>query len=235
MAGKTEDAVCEYAQAVHLPEAQEALYDIGKDYAATNQNEKAIETLWACGDYEPAMEILTELAGLLEQAGNTVDAAIARYAIRSNNASADIVMPDVTVDIAQGISAYGILPDQQFANVIWYTMGEAKRNAGDWVGAVTAFTNAGEYNDAKVQITETHYQHAQSLMKSGDYNQAYALFITLKGYADVDTLLANDENLLAVAARDALFSVGNYVTFGTYPQTKRRQRPNAHRMAGAGS
>ena len=129
-------------------------------------------------------------------------------------------MPDVTVDIAQGISAYGILPDQQFANVIWYTMGEAKRNAGDWVGAVTAFTNAEEYNDANVQITETHYQHAQSLMKAGDYDQAYALFMTLKGYADVDSLLANDESLLAAAAaRDALFSVGNYVTFGTYPQT----------------
>lgn len=89
-------------------------------------------------------------------------------------------MPDVTVDIAQGISAYGILPDQQFANVIWYTMGEAKRNAGDWVGAVTAFTNAGEYNDAKVQITETHYQHAQSLMKSGDYQSGICIIYNIK-------------------------------------------------------
>lgn len=253
--GNVEESVREYVQALTLSEARRALYDIGKDYATVNQMEKAIETLWVCGDYEPSMSLLSEIAGLLEQSGNAVNAAIARYAIRSNNASADIVMPDVTVDIAQGISAYGILPDQQFANVIWYTTGEAKReaadwtgavtafttagnysdaetqvyatyyaegeakrNAGDWVGAVTAFTNAEEYNDANAQITETHYQHAQSLMKAGNYNQAYALLMTLKGYADVDSLLANDENLLAVA-RDALFSVGNYVTFGTYPQT----------------
>ncbi len=253
--GNVEESVREYVQALTLSEARRALYDIGKDYATVNQMEKAIETLWVCGDYEPSMSLLSEIAGLLEQSGNAVNAAIARYAIRSNNASADIVMPDVTVDIAQGISAYGILPDQQFANAIWYTMGEvkreaadwtgavtafatagdysdaetqvyatyyaegeAKRNAGDWVGAVTAFTNAEEYNDANAQITETHYQHAQSLMKSGDYNQAYALLMTLKGYADVDGLLANDENLLA-AAREAMFSVGNYVTFGTYPQT----------------
>ncbi len=91
------------------------------------------------------------------------------------------------------------------------------RANGQWEEAIAAFATAGNYSDAETQIPETHYQHAQSLMKSGDYNQAYALFTTLKGYADVDTLLANDENLLA--ARDALFSVGNYVTFGTYPQT----------------
>ena len=99
----------------------------------------------------------------------------------------------------------------------YYAEGKAQRDEGDWNGAVNAFTNAGDYNYAKVQITETSYQHAQSLMKSGDYNQAYALFVTLKGYADVDSLLANDENLLA--ASDELFSVGNYVPFGTYPQT----------------
>lgn len=74
----------------------------------------------------------------------------------------------------------------------------------------------------KTLISEAHYQHAQSLMKSGDYKQAYAVFATLKGYADVDAMLANDENLLAAAAaaREAMFAVGNYVTFGTYPQTK---------------
>lgn len=85
---------------------------------------------------------------------------------------------------------------------------------------MTAFANAGEYNGAKTQITEINYQHAQSLMKTGDYNQAYAVFVLLKGYADVDSLLANDENLLTAAAREAMFAVGNYMTFGIYPQTK---------------
>ena len=40
----------------------------------------------------------------------------------------------------------------------------------------------------------------------------------MKGYKDVDSLLANDHNLSA-AARDEKYSVGNYVTFGHYPQT----------------
>ena len=112
---------------------------------------------------------------------------------------------------------YNDATTQVFAT--YYLEGETKREAGDWEGAVTAFENAGEYSDAATQITETYYQQAQLLMKAGDYNQAYALFKTMKGYADVDSLLANDENL-AAAARKAMFAVGNYVTFGTYPQTK---------------
>ena len=46
--------------------------------------------------------------------------------------------------------------------------------------------------------------------------------MTLTGYKDVDKLLAEDDNMIAAAAaaRDAKFAVGNYVSFGTYPQTK---------------
>lgn len=104
-------------------------------------------------------------------------------------------------------------------NATYYAQGEALREIGDWDGAVKAFENAGEYSDASTQITETHYQHAQALMDQGDYDQAYAILTGISGYKDVDTLLATDNNLLAVAARDAAFSVGNYVTFGHYPQT----------------
>ena len=106
-----------------------------------------------------------------------------------------------------------VIPNNKYQRAV------ALRENGQYDEAIAVFTELNDYSDAKVQITETSYQHAQSLMKSGDYNQAYALFVTLKGYADVDSLLANDENLLA-AARDELFSVGNYVTFGTYPQTR---------------
>lgn len=104
----------------------------------------------------------------------------------------------------------------------YYAQGETLRNAGDWDGAVAAFTSAGDYSDAETQITEIRYLHALSCMNTGDYKQAYQQFVQSKGYKDVDTLLANDENLLAAAAaaRDEMFTVGNYVTFGTYPQTK---------------
>ncbi len=106
----------------------------------------------------------------------------------------------------------------------YYAEGEAKRDAHDWDDAVTAFTNAGDYSDATTQITETRYQHAVSLYTSNDYAGAAAILINIKGYKDVDSLIANDDNLSAAAAAaaaalEAKFTVGNYVEFGTYPQT----------------
>jgi len=99
----------------------------------------------------------------------------------------------------------------------YYTEGVAKRKAGDWDGAVAAFEKAGNYSDAATQITETRYLKAKDLTSKGDYAGAAAIFIRIKGYKDVDNLLANDHNF--ATARDAKYSVGNYVTFGHYPQT----------------
>lgn len=93
------------------------------------------------------------------------------------------------------------------------------RANGQWEEAAAVFAQLGEYSDAATQITETRYLHALACMNTGNYQQAYQQFVQSKGYKDVDTLLASDKNL-AAAARDAMFSVGNYVTFGTYPQTK---------------
>ncbi len=67
-------------------------------------------------------------------------------------------------------------------------------------------------------ITETKYLKAKSLAAKGDYAGAAAMFSGIRGYKDVDSLLTNDHNL--AAARDAKYSVGNYVTFGHYPQTR---------------
>lgn len=63
------------------------------------------------------------------------------------------------------------------------------------------------------------YQQANNLNAAARYDEAYAIYVTLTGYKDVDKLLAEDDNMIA-AARDAKFAVGNYVSFGTYPQTK---------------
>ncbi len=103
--------------------------------------------------------------------------------------------------------------------VTYYAEGEAKREAGEWTEAVEAFKNAGDYSDAATQIKETEYQKAQALYASADYANAYTTYKSISGYKDVDNLIANDQNLAAAAARDAKYAVGNYVTFGTYPQT----------------
>ncbi len=103
--------------------------------------------------------------------------------------------------------------------VTYYAEGEAKREAGEWTEAVESFKNAGDYSDAATQIKETEYQKAQALYASADYANAYTTYKSISGYKDVDNLLETDENLKAAAARDAKYAVGNYVTFGTYPQT----------------
>ncbi len=100
----------------------------------------------------------------------------------------------------------------------YYAEGEVKRAAGEWTEAVEAFKNAGDYSDAAMQIKETEYQKAQALYASADYANAYTTYKSISGYKDVDNLLETDENLKA-AALEAKFTVGNYVEFGTYPQT----------------
>ena len=100
-----------------------------------------------------------------------------------------------------------------------YQQAVALREAGQYDDAIAAFAELGDYSDAMTQITETKYQQANNLNAAARYDEAYAIYVTLTGYKDVDKLLAEDDNMIA-AARDAKFAVGNYVTFGTYPQTK---------------
>ena len=106
-----------------------------------------------------------------------------------------------------------------------YQKAVALRENGQYDESIAVFTELNDYSDAKVQITETKYQQANSLNAAALYDEAYAIYMTLTGYKDVDKLLAEDDNMIVVAAaaaaaRDAKFAVGNYVSFGTYPQTK---------------
>lgn len=100
-----------------------------------------------------------------------------------------------------------------------YQQAVALRENGKYDDAIAVFTELENYSDAATQITETKYQQANSLNAAARYDEAYAIYVTLTGYKDVDKLLAEDDNMIA-AACDAKFAVGNYVSFGTYPQTK---------------
>lgn len=106
-----------------------------------------------------------------------------------------------------------------------YMQAEELRENGQYEEAIALFTELGNYYDAAAQVTETKYQKATNLNAFGKYDEAYAIYVTLTGYKDVDKLLAEDDNMMAAAAaaRNAKFTVGNYVTFGTYPQTKARK------------
>ena len=100
-----------------------------------------------------------------------------------------------------------------------YQQAVALRENGQYDDAIAAFAELGDYSDAAQQLSETKYQQANNLNAAARYDEAYAIYVTLTGYKDVDKLLAENDNMIA-AARDAKFAVGNYVSFGTYPQTK---------------
>lgn len=102
----------------------------------------------------------------------------------------------------------------------YYVQGTTLLAQKDYDGAITAFTKAGSWGDAETMVQESNYQKACSYVASRDYYRAYEIFTAIKGYRDTETLLNENEYLIKAAELDALCSVGNYVTFGSYPQTK---------------
>ncbi len=106
-----------------------------------------------------------------------------------------------------------IIPGNDYRNAA------ALQQARNYEEAIEAFTALGNYSDAATQITETRYLKAKSLAAKGDYAGAAAILIGIRDYKDADSLLTDDPNLAAAAAHEMKYSVGNYVTFGRYPQT----------------
>ena len=100
---------------------------------------------------------------------------------------------------------------QTMVKEVDYQKALALQTKGEYEKAISIFKALENYRDAK-------YQLAMSLYAFGDYGGAYSIFITIKGYKDVDNFLLTDDNLQAV--RDKMFSIGKYVEFGLWPQTK---------------
>ena len=89
--------------------------------------------------------------------------------------------------------------------------------------AIEAFKELNGYKDSETQITECTYLKADRLRKNGEYKEAYAIYWTILEYKDVSEIMQNmqnDESLSAVVAYINEFQAGNYVTFGSYPQTE---------------
>ena len=165
----------------------------------SGQYDEAIAAFAELGDYSDAAQQLSETkyqqAVALREEGQ-YDDAIAAFAELGDYS-----------DAAQQLSETK------------YQQAVALREEGQYDDAIAAFAELGDYSDAAQQLSETKYQQANNLNAAARYDEAYAIYVTLTGYKDVDKLLAEDDNMIA-AARDAKFAVGNYITFGTYPQTK---------------
>ena len=204
--------------------------------------EDAIAAFAELGEYSDAAQQLSETR--YQQATNLrafgkYDEAIAVFASLNGYRDAETQIEEIKQEKYQqavalreagqyedAIAVFAELEDYSDAKTqitaIKYQQAVALRENGQYEDAIAAFTALGNYSDAATQITETKYQQANSLNAAARYDEAYALYVTLIGYKDVDKLLMEDANMIAAAAaaaRDAMFAVGNYVTFGEYPQT----------------
>ena len=111
---------------------------------------------------------------------------------------------------------------------------ETQRELSELEKSVTEAQNVYEsarqsIEESSMEEREIEYRIAETYYKAGVFIKAYSVFSDIRGYKHVDSLLATDEKLIAAAtaaaeAREAKLkpwkTVGSYVTFGTYPQTK---------------
>ena len=182
-------------------------------------NYRSAEALRADGRYEEAIAAFMRLGDYSDAKMQIAEMKYQRAVILEENGQYE-----------EAIAAFTELGDYSDAKMQVekmkrqkYQQAVALRENGRYEEAIVTFAELDNYSDAKTQITETKYQQANSLNAAARYNEAYTIYVTLTGYKDVDKLLAEDDNMIAAAAaaaRDAKFAVGNYVTFGTYPQTK---------------
>lgn len=146
--GDVEGAVIELASATVLPEAQELLYGIGKDYASMNQTSKAIETLWACGDHEGAKSMLSEVASLLVGQGLVEDGLIAYYALDKQDEIAKILKDNPEIDIIQELEEYSLLVEvPDFKSHIIYSHAGVLAENNDLQKAISYYERVKGYKD----------------------------------------------------------------------------------------
>ena len=204
-AGEYESAIAAFASLnsyrdaeTQIEEMKQEKYQQAVTLRENGQYEEAIVAFEKLGDYSDAATQITETkyqqAVALRENGK-YDDAIAAFAELGNYSDAATQITETK-----------------------YQQAVAFRENGRYDDAITVFTELENYSDAATQITETKYQQANSLNAAARHDEAYALYVTLTGYKDVDKLLTEDANMIAVA-NDEKFAVGNYVTFGEYPQT----------------
>ena len=232
-----------FLKVIGLENVDRYLYEIGQYYEQNGEEEKAHAVYHESGDY--AFERVYKPfydEGLKQREEQHWDKAVENFKLARDYKDSETQI--LITYYAEGearcaaqdwdgarkvfglAGTYSDAADQILAT--YYAEGEAKRAAQDWDGARKAFELAETYSDAADQITETTYQEAQSFYNAGDYKKAYNLFIQLSDYKNVADLLKNDENLVATAtaaARETKLAsfkkIGNIVSFGTYPQTKK--------------
>lgn len=182
-------------------DAKEQILSIGEYYYATQQYPLAEKVYVKVAEVGAAAQRLYELGQYYEQLGDVATAARVY-----GEAGA-------YVDAQEKATAMQLEADYQTA--------EALYKQQDWEGAKAIYETIRGYKDTDERLTacnnEINYQKAEAMYKKEKWTTAKEIYLTIRGYKDADSKIKSCDNKIAIAKK---FVVGNYITFGTYPQTK---------------
>lgn len=91
---------------------------------------------------------------------------------------------------------------------------------GDHRAGLDQLRELGDYSDSRRIVEEKtveYYDEGQKMRAQGDYDAAFELFASIRGYKDTAELIENDHDIAMAANRDA-WSYGRIVTYGRYEQ-----------------
>ena len=245
-AGEYESAIAVFASLndyrdaeTQIEEMKQEKYQQAVTLRENGQYEEAIAAFEKLGDYSDAevkiKEIKYQQAMALRRSGQ-YDEAIAAFEKLGDYSDAEVKIKEIKYQQAmalrrsgqydEAIAAFAALGNYGDAEMqikeVKYQQAVELRENGQYDDAIVAFTELKDYSDAKTQIAEMKYQQGKAFLNVMDYDNAARILITIKGYKDVDKLLTENDDIMAISAEimlDTKFTVGNYVTFGTYPQT----------------
>ena len=222
LAGKTDEAVAEYAYAVSLSEACSALLSAAKDYSVINEPEKAIQTLWLIRNQEDAQNELSKVASAAIQ-NEKIDLALLAYSVFEEHPEIDFV------DLYQNTSYDSITvktdncsllaEDLEFKEYTMYHFATMARDYGLYDVAAQAYSDLGEYSDSANKVLETKYDQGKAKRAVADWDGAVKAFTEAGTYSDAETQInetryqeasAKEKDGDQQGAYDIFISLGEY-------------------------
>ena len=205
LAGKTDEAVAEYAYAVSLPEACSALLSAAKDYSVINEQEKAIQTLWLIRNQEDAQNELIKVATKANQNKQT-DLALLAYSIFEEHPEIDFVdlYQNTSYDsIKNLVENCSLLADGlEYKEYTMYHFAAMARDYGIYDVSVQAYSDLGEYGDSATKVLETKYDQGEAKSERADWDGAIEAFSAVKEYKDAASKVVECKYSKATSLKD---------------------------------
>ncbi len=168
------------------------------------------------GEFDAAITLFTELGGYSDSSGRLSEARNAKtYAEAVSKRETGEFDAAIALFTKLGTYSDSAAQVEETRNAKTYAEAVSLMIDEKYNEAIEVFKQLGSYRDSGEQITECTYQMAEKLRKKQQYAKAYAIYMTIQGYKDVDEIMASDAGIVAQKYRP-----GSYVTFGAYPQTE---------------